>query len=221
MQKLLCPSMMCANFSNLKEEVDELSNAGVDIFHIDIMDGNYVPNFGMGIQDLSVIREKTDKRVDVHLMIMNPSRYIERFVTLGVDIIYIHPEVDLNPVSTLQKIKNMGAKAGIAISPGIPLNSVLELIPYCDFIMVMTVNPGFSGQKFLENTNDKISKLIDVQKEFDFQVMVDGAISKEKVSTLSEIGVNGFILGTSALFNQQKDYKEIIKELRENVEVYK
>lgn len=214
MEKLLCPSMMCADFSNLGREVEDLEAAGIDIFHIDIMDGNYVPNFGMGLQDLESIRKMSTKPVDVHLMIMDPSRYIERFIDLGADIVYIHPEVDLNPVSTLAKIKNLGAKPGIAISPGVSLDSISELFPFCKFVMIMTVNPGFSGQNFLESTNNKIEKLIEIQKDFDFEILVDGAISKDKINILSDKGVNGFVLGTSALFDKKENYKEIIKSIR-------
>lgn len=214
MEKLLCPSMMCADFSNLGKEVVDLETAGIDIFHIDIMDGNYVPNFGMGLQDLESIRKNTTKPVDVHLMIMNPSRYVERFIDLGTNIVYIHPEVDLNPVSTLEKIKNLGANPGIAISPGVSLESVSELFPYCEYVMVMTVNPGFSGQKFLENTNSKIEKLVEIKKNFNFKILVDGAISIEKIKNLSDKGVNGFVLGTSALFDKEEKYDAIIKKIR-------
>ena len=214
MEKLLCPSMMCADFSNLGKEVVNLEAADIDIFHVDIMDGNYVPNFGMGLQDLESIRKSTTKPVDVHLMIMNPSRYVERFIDLGANIIYIHPEVDLNPVTTLETIRNLGAKPGIAISPGVSLESISELFPYCEYVMIMTVNPGFAGQKFLESMNDKIEKLIEIQKNFEFEILVDGAISKEKIDSLSDKGVNGFVLGTSALFGKNENYKEIIESIR-------
>lgn len=215
MNKILCPSMMCADFSNLEKEVKSLEAANIDIFHIDIMDGGYVPNFGMGLQDLEFISNTTTKLVDVHLMINNPSKYINMFIDKGADIVYFHPETDINPVSTLIKIKELGAVPGIAISPAISINSVVELLPYCENIMVMTVNPGFAGQKFLEPTLNKIKELFELkEKGFIFKIFVDGAISEEKIKSLSQIGVEGFVLGTSALFNKDESYQNIIEKLK-------
>lgn len=212
MEKLLCPSMMCADFANLEEETRKLDEAGFDIFHIDIMDGSFVPNFGMGVQDYELIRKSTQKIMDVHLMIKNPSKYIELFCNLGADIIYIHPESEIQYARTIDIIKSKGKKAGIAINPGTSLESVKEVLPIIDYLMIMTVNPGFSGQKFLDYTLSKIDKAVDLGKKFNFDVMVDGAISPEKIKILSQKGVKGFILGTSAVFGKDKTYKEL--ELR-------
>ncbi|MCY7151175.1 ribulose-phosphate 3-epimerase [Streptococcus gallolyticus subsp. gallolyticus] len=214
MEKLLCPSMMCADFANLEEDTRKLDEAGFDIFHIDIMDGSFVPNFGMGVQDYELIRKSTQKIMDVHLMIKNPSKYIELFCNLGADIIYIHPESEIQYARTIDIIKSKGKKAGIAINPGTSLESVKEVLPIIDYLMIMTVNPGFSGQKFLDYTLSKIDKAVDLGKKFNFDVMVDGAISPEKIKILSQKGVKGFILGTSAVFGKDKTYKELELELR-------
>lgn len=213
-EKILCPSIMCANFSNLEGEIKALDSAGIDIFHIDIMDGSFVPNFAMGLQDFECIRSMTDKLIDVHLMIKNPGRYVEIFADKGADIIYIHPESENNVARTLEKIKVKGKKAGIALNPGTSVSSIKELLNIADYVMVMTVNPGFSGQKFLNYTISKIEELAKLSGKYNFKLMVDGAISSQKVKSLSKIGVNGFILGTSSLFNKEEPYREIIKKLR-------
>ncbi|MBC1609868.1 ribulose-phosphate 3-epimerase [Listeria welshimeri] len=214
-KKLLCPSMMCADFSNLQKEIEELDRAGSDIFHIDIMDGEFVPSFGMGLQDFKEIRNKTQKLVDVHLMIMNPGNYVELFADLGADIIYIHPEADKHPARTLDKIRKKGKKTGVAINPGTAISMIKELLPLVDYLMVMTVNPGFSGQKYLDYVDEKIIELVQLKKKYPFEIMVDGAISPEKIAKLSKIGVRGFVLGTSALFGKKEDYAKIIKHLKQ------
>jgi ribulose-phosphate 3-epimerase len=214
MEKIICPSMMCANYDSLKEEVLKLDVAGTDIFHIDVMDGSFVPNFGMGIQDVQCIRKNTTKLVDSHLMIENPGNYVDLFVSLGVDIIYIHPEADKHPTRTLGKIKAAGKMAGIAINPGTSMETIEELLPLVDYLVVMTVNPGFAGQKYLNFVNNKIERLVRLKANYEFKIMVDGAISPEKIDALSELGVDGFILGTSALFGKDEDYKAIIERLK-------
>lgn len=215
MNRLLCPSMMCANFSNLGEDTTALDKAGTDIFHMDIMDGSFVPNFGMGLQDFELVRSTTNKQVDAHLMIQNPGNYVEKFADLGADIIYIHPEADQQPARTLELIRSKGKKSGIAMNPGTSVESVKELFPIIDYVMVMTVNPGFAGQKYLNYVNQKIETLIGLKKQYNFEVMVDGAISQEKVKELGKMGVIGFVLGTSALFGKEGTYESILRDLRE------
>ncbi|MEK4145662.1 ribulose-phosphate 3-epimerase [Robertmurraya sp. FSL W8-0741] len=219
MNKIICPSMMCADFRSLEKEVLALDEANVDIYHIDIMDGHFVPNFGMGLQDFEYIREKTNKLVDVHLMIQNPSEYIDLFSEKGADIIYFHPETDMHPTRTIDRIRANGVKPGIAINPGTSVATVEPLLGLVDYVLIMTVNPGFAGQKYLDFVNEKIVELAKLRKERNFTIMVDGAISREKIKELSILGVEGFILGTSALFGKEQDYKTIVNEIRQLPEV--
>lgn len=215
MEKLLCPSMMCANFGNLAKEIQDLESSGIDIFHLDVMDGNFVPNFGMGLQDIEYICKNSSKPCDVHLMVSNPDKYVEKFARLGVEIIYIHPESDNHACRTLQKIKDAGAMPGIAVNPGTSFETVKDLLYLCDYVMLMSVNPGFSGQKYLDFITPKFEKFVNASNEYGgYKVLIDGACSLEKVAMLSKIGVTGFILGTSALFGKEKNYQEICSELR-------
>lgn len=215
MEKLLCPSMMCANFGHLQQEIKDLEDAGIDIFHIDVMDGSFVPNFGMGLQDIEYICQIAKKPCDVHLMIQNPDQYIEMFADMGARIIYVHPETDKHITRTLQKIKDTGACAGIAINPGTSFEMVKECLYLVDYVLIMSVNPGFAGQKYLDFVTHKFKIFVDEASRFGgYKVMIDGACSPEKIAILSKMGVEGFILGTSALFGKGKSYKEVCQELR-------
>lgn len=213
-EKLLCPSMMCADFGYLADEVRALDDAGADIFHCDIMDGNFVPNFTMGVSDVRTIRKFTDKPVDCHLMIENPGDKVDWFIDAGADIVYIHPESERYVVKTLACIRQKGAAAGIAVNPDTSVASITELLNLCDYVMVMTVNPGFAGQGFIGFTKKKIRQLVELKSEYGYKLMIDGHCSPEIVAELSEMGVEGFVLGTSGLFQEGRTYKEMIEALR-------
>lgn len=215
MKRLICPSLMCADFTNIKSEVNELDQAGTDIFHMDVMDGTFVPNMALGLEDYKAVRSLTKLPMDVHLMVNNPQNIVPIFEKLGANIIYIHPDTDPMPSRTIDEIKTNGIHPGIAINPGTSIETIKELLPLVDYVLVMTVNPGFSGQSYLEYVNDKIKHLAELKNKYDFNLMVDGAISPEKIKLLSDLGVDGFIVGTSSLFGKDKTYKEIIKELKE------
>ncbi|MGN0975276.1 MAG: ribulose-phosphate 3-epimerase [Gemmiger sp.] len=214
MEKLLCPSMMCADYGRLKEEVQALDRAGVDIFHCDVMDGSFVPNMTMGIMDIRTIRRFTQKPIDVHLMVENPGEKVDWFLDAGANLVYIHPESERYVVKTLAHIKERGAAAGIAINPDTSVASISELLNLCDYVMVMTVNPGFAGQKFIDFTKDKIALLAREKIRYGYRLMIDGSCSPAVIREMSNLGVDGFILGTSALFGKGRPYDEIIHELR-------
>ncbi len=206
--------MMCANYDNLKDEVIRLDEAGVDIFHCDVMDGSFVSNMSMGIKDVECIRRNTDKMVDCHLMIENPGSKIQLFIDAGVDLIYIHPESERYVVKTLGEIKQSGVKAGLAVNPDTSIETIEEMLNLVDYVMVMTVNPGFAGQRYIEFVTNKIVKLAKLKEKYNFELVVDGACSQDRIQELSEIDCDGFILGTSALFGKEKSYSEVISDLR-------
>lgn len=215
MKRLLCPSMMCANYGHLAAEVRALDDAGVDIFHCDIMDGSFVPNFTMGVMDVQTIRRYTDKPVDCHLMIENPGNKVDWFIRAGANIVYIHPESERYVVKTLAHIKEMGAAAGIAVNPDTSVASISEILNLCDYVMVMTVNPGFAGQGFIDFTRKKVQQLARLKEQYGYRLMIDGHCSPDVIEDLSSVGADGFILGTSALFRKGKSYAELIAALRE------
>lgn len=214
MEKLLCPSMMCADYDRLAEEVKALDAAGTDIFHCDVMDGCYVPNMTMGIQDIKCIRRNTDRLVDAHLMVENPSRILPLFLDAGCDIIYLHADSDRYVGKAMIQIRQAGRKAGLVINPDESIDKVAELLKLADYVMVMTVYPGFAGQKYLEHVTDKLRRLVPLKEQYGFKLMIDGACSPERIRDLSEIGVDGFVLGTSALFGKPGTYEEIFHRLR-------
>lgn len=178
------------------------------------MDGNFVPNMALGLEDVKAVRQLTDKPIDIHLMVQNPNNFIKMFANLNVNIIYIHYEADQLPSKTLQIIRNLGIHPGLAINPGTSLDNIKDLLPLVDYILVMTVNPGFSGQSFLDYTINKIKDFVNYQSKCHYQIMVDGAISEERIEQLSLLGVNGFIVGTSSVFGKKEDYRTIIHRIK-------
>lgn len=211
---LLCPSMMCANFGSLKEEIRLLELSGADIFHLDIMDGQFVPNFGMGLQDIEFICRESTIPCDVHLMCNHPDKYIEMFSKLGVKIIYIHPEADCHSYRTLQSILDCKACPGIAINPGTAISTIEPLLSIAEYVLVMSVNPGFAGQKYLKYTNEKIKELNKLRNKYNYKIILDGGCSFEVIKEFKDKGIDGFILGTSALFGKDRSYNLLMKDLR-------
>ncbi len=213
----LMASMMCANYGNLEKEVRDLEQAGIDSFHIDIMDGRYVPNFAMSLNDMRYIRSATKLPLDVHLMIEHPNNMIELFLdnlNKG-DTVYIHPEAEYHPSTTLQKIINADMVPGIAINPGTSIETVMEMLRIVKKVLVMAVNPGNAGQMFMPYVGKKINKLLELKDEMDFEIYWDGACGADKIKIFAPRGIKGFVLGTTLLFGKDKSYSECIKEIRE------
>ena len=208
-----CASMMCADYACLRDEVAALEEGGIDGFHIDIMDGQFVPNFAMGLEDLRYIRRAAKKPLDVHLMIKKPDSYLKLFTDCNVDVIYVHPEADYHPSTTLQHIIEAGVTPGIAINPGTSIESVLELLYIVDRVLVMSVNPGHAGQIYLPYVGQKVERLLELKDKYKFKVYWDGACGMDKIETFAPKGVDGFILGTTVLFGKERPYGDILAEL--------
>lgn len=215
MARLLCPSIYSVDFNHLQQSVQALDAADSDIFHVDIMDGHFVQNMALSPQDLRVVRGNTKKRVDVHLMIENPGRYIDLFVECGADIIYVHPESEVHIARTLDRIRAHGKQAGIAINPGTAVATIQELLPLVDYVMIMGVNPGFGGQKFLDYIVPKIGQLAALREQYNFKTLLDGGVNFESLPRLSEFDIDGFVVGHDILYQQAiAQYGEILNSVR-------
>lgn len=217
MQFELMASMMCADYGNLEKEVRDLEEGGIDSFHIDIMDGRYVPNFAMSLNDMRYIASATEQPLDVHLMIERPNDRIGLFTKnlRPGDTIYIHPEAEYHPSTTLQSIIDAGMIPGIAINPGTSVETVMEMLRIVKKVLVMSVNPGNAGQMYLPYVGKKITKLLALKEDMEFELYWDGACSAEKILEYAPKGVRGFVLGTTLLFGKEQAYGETLQNIRE------
>lgn len=213
----LMASMMCADYGNLEKEVENLEKGGIDSFHIDIMDGRYVPNFAMSLNDMRYIASSATKPLDVHLMIEHPSNNIGLFLKnlRKGDTVYIHPEAEYHPSTTLQRIIDAGMIPGIAINPGTSVEMVFEMLRIVKKVLVMSVNPGNAGQMYLPYVGKKITKLLSMKEDMDFELYWDGACSAGRIQEYAPRGVKGFVLGTTLLFDKDRPYGETLKNIRE------
>lgn len=218
MKKYLSASIMCADLLNMEKSIRELERAGIDYLHVDIMDGSFVPNITLGFDLINAIKKVTDIPLDVHMMVNEPSEFVDLMNLSADDILCVHYESELHIARTLEKIKNKGIKAGLAINPGTPVESFRYLTELIDMALVMTVNPGFAGQKIVPFAQRKVRDtraLLDSLGGENILIEVDGNISPENGVKMSEAGADIFVLGTSALFLKDKDMKEAADSLRE------
>jgi ribulose-phosphate 3-epimerase len=212
----IAPSILSADFANLGEEVRAMAGAGADMIHVDVMDGHFVPNLTIGPGVVKALRPHTDRPLDVHLMIAPVDWSIAEFAAAGADIITFHPEAGFHPHRTVQLIKSHGVKAGLALSPGTPIAAVEELIGDIDLVLVMTVNPGFGGQSFIESQLDKIARLrgmIDASgRKIDLEV--DGGITTETAPRAVAAGADLLVAGTASFKGGPAAYADNIRNLR-------
>lgn len=211
MSKMVAPSILSADFANLEKEIKAVTDAGADWIHVDVMDGRFVPNISIGIPVVKSLKKVSKIPLDVHLMIEEPERYVEDFIKAGSDYLTIHVESTKDPAAVLKRIRDLGAKAGITLRPGTSLDTVLPLLPLCDLVLVMTVEPGFGGQSFMADQIAKISRLRQeiVAKNLSCLIEVDGGINAETARLCHEADV--FVAG-SYVFG--RDYKTAIASLR-------
>ena len=202
MSPLIAPSILAADFSNLQKEVEMLNQSQADFIHVDIMDGVFVPNISFGIPVTEAIHRHAKKPLDVHLMIVEPDKYLEAFRKAGAEVISVHYEACPHLHRTIQAIHNLGAKAGVAINPHTPIDFLTELIHELDVVCIMSVNPGFGGQKFIENTYSKIIRLKELilSKQATTQIEIDGGVNLDNAGRLIECGADILVAG-SFVFN--------------------
>lgn len=216
----LAPSILAADFSRLGEEIKEVDRYGADYIHVDVMDGHFVPNITLGPPIVEAIRPVTKLPLDVHLMIENPDDYIASFAQAGADIITVHQEVCSHLHRTIQSIKEYGMKAGVVINPATPAEMLLPILPDIDMVLIMTVNPGFGGQSFIESTLGKIKLVNKWRQDFDFsfEIEVDGGINSKTAKLCTDAGADVLVAG-SAIFakaDREQAMKDILQAVKES-----
>ena len=214
MSHLIAPSVLSANFGNLDKDIELINRSDADWFHLDVMDGVFVPNISFGFPIIKAIKKLSKKPLDVHLMIVNPDNYTLAFKEVGADILTVHLEACSHLHRSIQNIKNLGMKAGVAINPHTPIESLKDIISDIDLVCLMSVNPGFGGQKFIENTFEKIRdlKILIEQKKSNDLIEIDGGVDLKNYKKLIESGANVLVAGNT-VFNSENP-TETIKLLK-------
>ena len=209
---MLSPSILSADFSKLAEEIQMLEKAGADYIHIDVMDGHFVPNITIGPVVLKSLAGKTKLPFDVHLMIENPERYLQDFITDNTEFITVHVEACIHAHRVIQQIKGLGVKAGLSLNPATPLNTLESILEELDLVLLMSVNPGFGGQNFIDTTIEKIEKLDEIRnkKNLQFKIEVDGGINLENVEKILSAGADMVVVG-AAIFAAKDPFEETKK----------
>ena len=217
MSQLVAPSLLAADFANLASEIEMINDSGADWIHLDIMDGLFVPNLSFGFPVVEVVRDLSSKPLDVHLMIVDPDRYLERFRDAGASFLTVHFEACHNLHRTVTEIRNLGMKAGVALNPHSPVILVRDILPYIDMVLLMTVNPGYGGQTFIPGSFNKIGELRSMIDEGGYEVMieVDGGVDLHNAPMLVHAGVDVLVAGSTVF--SSSDPAETISRLREPV----
>jgi len=213
----IAPSILSSDFLRLGDEIKAVEEAGADMLHIDIMDGVFVPNITIGAFVVEAIKRATALPLDVHLMIEGPERYINDFSSAGADYLTIHIEASVHLHRAVMQIKERGSKAGVSINPSTPVSSLQEILPYLDMAVVMSVNPGFGGQKFIPTSLGKIKRLKEMADEMGLRplIEVDGGVTPENAKEVASVGADILVMGSA--FFRAKDYKGLVRRLRETL----
>jgi ribulose-phosphate 3-epimerase len=214
MKHIIAPSILSADFANLQRDIEMINNSQADWFHVDVMDGVFVPNISFGFPVFKAVNKYATKPLDVHLMIVNPDHYIEEFAKNGAAIITVHYEACTHLHRTIQLIKDQGCKAGVALNPHTPVSLLKDILADLDMVLIMSVNPGFGGQQFIEQSLNKISELRKMSKEInpDLVIEVDGGVSISNIDALIKSGANAFVAG-NAIFAAE-DQAQMIADMK-------
>jgi len=215
MSHLVAPSLLAADFGNLQRDIALVNASEADWFHVDVMDGVFVPNLSVGTPVIKAIKRLADKPLDVHLMMIDPGRYITHFKELGADILTVHYEACTHLHRTVQQIKENGMKAGVSLNPHTPINVLEEILPDLDMVLIMSVNPGYGGQTFIPGSLDKIKRLDNMRKNYwlSFDIEVDGGVTVENAASLVDAGVTVLVAGNTIFASENP--KETIRRLKE------
>lgn len=211
----IAPSILSADFSRLGEEIQAVERGGATILHVDVMDGHFVPNLTVGLPVVKSLSQATNLPIDAHLMISEPGRYAEQFVEAGAKMVSVHVEADAHLHRTLSSIRSAGAAAGVVINPATPVESLSEALPYADYVLVMSVNPGFGGQRFIETSLDKVRRLRRLIQErgLTTRIEIDGGVDLNNIAAVVSAGAEIIVAG-SAVFST-KDPEAAVRNLRE------
>ena len=210
----IAPSLLSANFYNLKDDLERLKNEGIKYLHLDVMDGNFVPNISFGLPIIKSVRKNTDFILDCHLMIEKPERYLEDFKNAGADILTVHQESTIHLQRTLNEIRRLGMKAGVSLNPSTSEETLKYIMDDLDLILIMSVNPGFGGQSYIKAVDEKIKRVkkMIVESGKDIMLEVDGGVNKDNIKYLESLGVDLFVAGSAAFKNSE--IEKNLEELR-------